>query len=283
MPNGLIAEDSLRAHPEGLALSLTLPWYRSLWLSSVATLTVTIDGVGGAGRRPRLRAERRALPARPSCPSRARRSGSCRSTRCSIVRRDAPIALGETAHRRDLTGSFACPTCRSRPGQDGGPGMYVPNFVRQALELTVDRSGVPRARDSCRTVTPPSAEGRGRSVPARPHALLGQRRIPGRPLRPARPARPVAAPGIGPGIEIVASQMLPQLPGGDRGVRARVARRLRPAWLRPELVRREPRHGAASGPRHDPGRGVRLHRDAVPQRARRSASRWCASRAPNRS
>ncbi len=44
MPNGLIAEDSLRVHPEGLALSLTLPWYRSLWLSSVATLQLTIDG-----------------------------------------------------------------------------------------------------------------------------------------------------------------------------------------------------------------------------------------------
>ena len=45
MPNGLIAADSLRVHPEGLALSLTLPWYRSLWLSSVGTLKVTIDGV----------------------------------------------------------------------------------------------------------------------------------------------------------------------------------------------------------------------------------------------
>ena len=45
MPNGLIAEDSLRVHPEGFALSLTLPWYRSLWLSSVTSLQLTIDGV----------------------------------------------------------------------------------------------------------------------------------------------------------------------------------------------------------------------------------------------
>ena len=74
MPNGLIADDSLRVHPEGLALSLTLPWYRSLWLSSVGTLQVTIDGepvdaadlafelAGRAlrARRP-ARAERRAL------------------------------------------------------------------------------------------------------------------------------------------------------------------------------------------------------------------------------
>ena len=45
MPNGLIAEDSLRPHPDGLALKLTIPWYRSLWLSSVSTLRVTVDGV----------------------------------------------------------------------------------------------------------------------------------------------------------------------------------------------------------------------------------------------
>ena len=44
MPNGLIQADSLRAHPEGLALSLTLPWYRSLWLSSVTSLQLTVDG-----------------------------------------------------------------------------------------------------------------------------------------------------------------------------------------------------------------------------------------------
>src|SRR5262245_28047884 len=44
MPNGLIHDDSLRPHPDGFALSLTLPWYRSLWLSSVSTLDLTVDG-----------------------------------------------------------------------------------------------------------------------------------------------------------------------------------------------------------------------------------------------
>ena len=50
MPNGLIQDDSLRTHPEGLALSLTLPWYRSLWLSSVSTLRLSIDGEPGIAR-----------------------------------------------------------------------------------------------------------------------------------------------------------------------------------------------------------------------------------------
>ena len=45
MPNGLIQADSLRVHAEGFALSLTLPWYRSLWLSSVTSLQLTVDGI----------------------------------------------------------------------------------------------------------------------------------------------------------------------------------------------------------------------------------------------
>lgn len=44
MPNGLIHADSLRPHPAGLALRLTIPWYRSLWLSSVTSLELTVDG-----------------------------------------------------------------------------------------------------------------------------------------------------------------------------------------------------------------------------------------------
>ena len=44
MPNGLLHDDSLRPHPDGLALRLTIPWYRSLWLSSVTTLALSVDG-----------------------------------------------------------------------------------------------------------------------------------------------------------------------------------------------------------------------------------------------
>ena len=43
MPNGLIDRRSLRIHPDGFALALTIPWYRSLWLSSVSTFRLSID------------------------------------------------------------------------------------------------------------------------------------------------------------------------------------------------------------------------------------------------
>jgi hypothetical protein len=40
----VLTEDSLSRRPDGLGIALTLPWYRSLWLSSVTDITVAIDG-----------------------------------------------------------------------------------------------------------------------------------------------------------------------------------------------------------------------------------------------
>jgi hypothetical protein len=35
---------SLEVIPDGLSLALTVPWYRSLWVSSVSSIAVTLDG-----------------------------------------------------------------------------------------------------------------------------------------------------------------------------------------------------------------------------------------------
>ena len=40
----VLREDSLVRGPDGLGISLTVPWYRSLWLSSVSDIAVTLDG-----------------------------------------------------------------------------------------------------------------------------------------------------------------------------------------------------------------------------------------------
>ena len=40
----VLSEDSLTTHPDGLAIALTVPWYRSLWLSSVTGVAVAVDG-----------------------------------------------------------------------------------------------------------------------------------------------------------------------------------------------------------------------------------------------
>jgi hypothetical protein len=43
--NSLFRETDVRRHPEGLSVSIQLPWYRSLWLSAVDDVTATVDGV----------------------------------------------------------------------------------------------------------------------------------------------------------------------------------------------------------------------------------------------
>jgi hypothetical protein len=40
----VLGDDSLVRRPEGLGIALTVPWYRSLWLSSVTGITVAVQG-----------------------------------------------------------------------------------------------------------------------------------------------------------------------------------------------------------------------------------------------
>jgi sulfur carrier protein ThiS len=40
----VLSEDSLIRRPDGLGIALTVPWYRSLWLSSVSDVAVAVDG-----------------------------------------------------------------------------------------------------------------------------------------------------------------------------------------------------------------------------------------------
>jgi Domain of unknown function (DUF6379) len=40
----VLTEDSLMRRPDGLGIALTVPWYRSLWLSSVSAIAVAVGG-----------------------------------------------------------------------------------------------------------------------------------------------------------------------------------------------------------------------------------------------
>ena len=40
----VLTDDSLLRRPEGLGIALTVPWYRSLWLSSVSSIAVAVEG-----------------------------------------------------------------------------------------------------------------------------------------------------------------------------------------------------------------------------------------------
>ena len=40
----VLSDDSLIRRPEGVGIALTVPWYRSLWLSSVTAIAVAVEG-----------------------------------------------------------------------------------------------------------------------------------------------------------------------------------------------------------------------------------------------
>ena len=40
----VLTDDSLLCRPDGLGIALTVPWYRSLWLSSVSGIAVSVEG-----------------------------------------------------------------------------------------------------------------------------------------------------------------------------------------------------------------------------------------------
>ena len=209
MPNGLIQLDSLRVHPDGVAVALTLPWYRSLWLSSVTTISLALDGadipvedlrleLGGTSHRI------------DDLPEQSDTLWFLQEHPLLVVRLSEPFALGET-HRVSIAGDLRLPYMQIAPGQGGSPGVYVPNIVRQTLDLVVrdEADAVPALIAS---ETPPPAE--ADSDPFRLGLTLysasaefraGWYDFDGLLDR-------VADLGIGPGIEIVASQVLPTYP-----------------------------------------------------------------------
>ena len=209
MPNGLIHADSLRPHPEGLALRLTIPWYRSLWLSSVTSLALTIDGEEIAQDDLRFELDGHSYRL-DELPEQSETLWFLQQHPLLIVRRESPVALGET-HDVLLVGQLRLPYMQIAPGENGGPGMYVPNFVRDSHALTVTASDAEQPA-LVRDVPPPPA-----ATDADPFKL-------GLTLYSASAEfragwydfdsllDRVAELGIGPGIEIVASQMVPTYP-----------------------------------------------------------------------
>ena len=209
MPNGLLDDSSLRTHPDGLAVALTLPWYRSLWLSSVSSLRLTIDGqdVPAEDLVLELGGVRYALG---DLPAQSETLWYLQEHPLLIAKRDTPVALGEE-HSVQLIGELRLPYMQIAPGQDGGPGMYVPNFVNQELELTVtDRAASAPGLTTTVTSPPSGAEDDPFSLGLTLYSASAEFRAGWYDFDGL--LNRVAELGIGPGIEIVASQVLPTYP-----------------------------------------------------------------------
>ncbi len=208
MPNGLIAADSLRVHPEGLALSLTIPWYRSLWLSSVTTIRVTVDGmeVPEGDLTFELGGIRYAIA---DLPTRSEVLWYLQEHPLLIARRDVPVVLGEQ-HEVTIHGELRLPYMQIAPGRDGGPGIYVPNIVHQQLALTVTDRDAPVPVLVTDVAPAPAAEDDPFRLGLTLYSASAEFRAGWFDFDGLLDR--VSQLGIGPGIEIVASQMLPTYP-----------------------------------------------------------------------
>ncbi|MFV2196858.1 C-glycoside deglycosidase beta subunit domain-containing protein [Nocardiopsis sp. LOL_012] len=209
--DSLVNDHSLRVHPEGLALALQLPWYRSLWLSSVNEVRLSVDGEPVPAEAVTLR-----LGDRSFAPHELERAWDTLwflQDRALLVVEREPIALGDE-HEIDITVDMSIPYMQIRPGEDGGPGVYVPNRVRMVRRLTATETEGPTPPAPARTGPLADAPEPREEEPFRLGLTLycaTAELAAGWYDLDSLLAR-VDDAGVGPGIEIVASQTLPSYP-----------------------------------------------------------------------
>lgn len=203
--NSLINDSSLRFHPDGVALSLQIPWYRSLWLSAVNQIALTIDGVPVASDDLRFELAGRGFRL-DDLREQWETLWFLQEPATLVVRRDVPLALG-TSHEVDITVDMSIVYMQIRPG------VYVPNVVHMVRKLTVTDSAAPPPPPMAEEV-PPARAAERENLPfglgltlysATAELAAGQYDLDSLLTR-------VAEASVGPGIEIVASQTLPTYP-----------------------------------------------------------------------
>jgi hypothetical protein len=133
--NSLFSEKDVRRREDGIAVSVQLPWYRSLWLSAVDGVDTTVNGTPIP--RDRLRFE---LGGRSY---RIEELPDQWDTLWFVADRpDVVILLDEVPDSGDSLTVEVVLTMRLlymqiMPGQDGGPGRYVTNRVPVEREVVL--------------------------------------------------------------------------------------------------------------------------------------------------
>ena len=133
--NSLFSEKDVRRIENGIAVSVQLPWYRSLWLSAVDDVAVTVDGEAIPKERLRFALEGREY--------RIEELPEQWDTLWFVADRpDVLIDLGRVPeHDEKLTVEVVLTMrllyMQIMPGVDGGPGRYVTNRVPVEREVVL--------------------------------------------------------------------------------------------------------------------------------------------------
>ena len=133
--NSLFAEQDVRRTADGIAVSVQLPWYRSLWLSAVDDVAASVNGVPIP--RDDLRFELNGRSYRiEELPEQS-------ETLWFVADRpDVLIDLGRAPeagekHTVEVVLTMRLLYMQIMPGADGGPGRYVTNRVPVEREVVL--------------------------------------------------------------------------------------------------------------------------------------------------
>jgi hypothetical protein len=133
--NSLFADEDVRRTDNGLAVSVQLPWYRSLWLSAVDNVAASVDGVPVPTENLRFVLEGREY--------RIEELPEQSETLWFVADRpDVLIDLGRAPeagekHTVEVVLTMRLLYMQIMPGADGGPGRYVTNRVPVEREVVL--------------------------------------------------------------------------------------------------------------------------------------------------
>lgn len=133
--NTTFTEKDVRRTGTGLAVSLQLPWYRSLWLSAVDGVSARVNGIDIAPEKLRFSLAGREYRIE-ELPEQWETLWFVADRPDVLIELDTPPAAGETV-TVEVVLTMRLLYMQIMPGQDGGPGRYVTNRVPVEREVVL--------------------------------------------------------------------------------------------------------------------------------------------------
>jgi len=125
----VLSSQSLKATANGVSLALTIPWYRSLWVSSVTTLSVSVDGQAIPQEALRFRINGKTFTI-DEVPNQWEELWFLQDRAYVDIPLAKPGVVGEE-HEIEFHIELRLPYMQIKPG------FYLPNIVHQVVTLKV--------------------------------------------------------------------------------------------------------------------------------------------------
>lgn len=133
--NSLFAEKDVRRTDDGIAVSVQLPWYRSLWLSAVDDVAATVNGVAVPKEDLRFSLQGRAYRIE-ELPEQSETLWFVADRPDVLIHLDHVPDAGEKL-TVEVVLTMRLLYMQIMPGKDGQPGRYVTNRVPVEREVVL--------------------------------------------------------------------------------------------------------------------------------------------------